>query len=337
MAEISIFEDEAFAVAALLTVINADHVVPGQISASGLFEERGVASTVIQIEKDGTTLQLVSAKPRGAPGMAVIADKRQLIPFNAVHLPEVFQILADEIQGIRAVGSMTELQQVQSVVAARIEKARRQLDLTHEWQRIGALKGLIIDADGETELLDIYQRFGLERPDPIPMELDNDATDVSVKCIDVLDQQEDALGNITSTGATAYCGRTFWADFIAHPNVRETYLASEAAAALRGDRRKGFEYGGIFWERYRGKHSGVPFVADDRAYVVPEGVPELFISAFAPADYMETVNTEGLPYYSKLERMKFDKGVEGEAQSNPLHLCTRPLSVIELMAGSAAP
>ncbi|MFK1435856.1 major capsid protein [Pseudomonas aeruginosa] len=58
--------------------------------------------------------------------------------------------------------------------------------------------------------------------------------------------------------------------------------------------------------------------------------PDLFISAFAQADYMEVVNTEGLPYYAKLEHLPFDKGVAGEAQSNPLHLCTRPLAVREL-------
>lgn len=330
MADISIFEDEAFTVQALLAVVNEDHVVPGQIAAANLFEERGTNSAVVQIEKDGTTLHLVEARPRGAPGMAVIADKRSLIPFNTVHLPQVFQILADEIQSIRAVGSLTELQSVQAVVARRLEKARRQIDLTHEFQRIGAIKGLVVDADGQTELLDIYQRFGIERPAPLSMELDDDDTDVSVRCIEVLDRQEDALGAVTSTGAHAYCGKVFWEKFISHPKVRDTYKNWEAAATLRGDRRQPFEHGGIYWERYRGKHSGQPFVADDRAHVVPLGVPELFISTFAPADYMETVNTEGLPYYSKLERMRFDKGVEGEAQSNPLHLCTRPLSVIEL-------
>lgn len=330
MAEITIFQDEAFGVDALLAVINEDHVLPGQIAAAGLFEEQGVNGTVVQIEKDGTTLALVKAAPRGAPGQAVTGDKRSQIPFNTVHLPQVFQILADEIQGIRAVGSLTELMQVQAYVARRVEKARRQLSLTHEFQRIGAIQGLVVDADGETVLLDIFQRFDIARPEAFSLELDDDDTDVSVKCIEILDRQEDALGSVTSTGAHAYCGKTLWADFISHPKVRDTYKNWEAAAGLRGDRRQPFEFGGITWERYRGKLSGQPFVADDSAFVVPTGVPELFISAFAPADYMETVNTEGLPYYAKLEPMRFGKGVDGEAQSNPLHLCTRPLSVIEL-------
>ncbi len=330
MAEVTIFQDEAFGVDALLTVINEDHVLPGQIAAAGLFEEQGVPGTVVQIEKDGMTLALVKAAARGSVGQAVIGDKRSLIPFNTVHLPQTFQILADEIQGIRAVGSVTELMQVQAYVARRVEKARRQLDLTHEYQRMGAIKGKVIDADGQSVLLDIFQRFDIKRPKAFSMELDNDDTDVSVKCIEVLDRQEDALGNVTSTGAHAYCGKDFWAYLIKHPKVRDTYQGWEAAAGLQGDRRQPFEFGGITWSRYRGKIGGVPFVADGSAHVVPTGVPELFISAFAPADYTETVNTEGMPYYAKLERMKFDKGVEGEAQSNPLHLCTRPLSVIEL-------
>ena len=332
MAEISIFEDEAFSVPNLILVLNEDHPVPGQIAASGLFTEQGSASTTQQIEKDGMTLQLVEAKPRGAGGQAVIADKRRMVPFNNVHLPQTFQVLADEIQGIRAVGSRTELQGVQDVVTARLEKARRQLDTTHEWQRIGAIKGQVIDSDGETVLLDIFQSFGMERPEPISFELDNDDTDVSVRCVEVLDQQEDELYGLASTGARGWCGRNFWKKFIAHPKVRDTYLASEAASALRGDRRKAFDFGGITWERYRGKLPNMPFVDDDSAYVVAEGAEGLFISVFAPADYMETVNTLGLPYYGKLENMRMGKGVDGEVQSNPLHLCTRPRSVVHLTA-----
>lgn len=329
MAEITIFQDEAFGVDALLTVINEDHVLPGQIAAAGLFEEQGVASTVVQIEKDGMSLALVKAAPRGAPGQAVTGDKRSLIPFNTIHLPQTFQILADEIQGIRAVGSLTELMQVQAYVARRIEKARRQLALTHEFQRIGAIKGKVVDADGSS-LFDIFQRFGISRPQAFSLELDNPDTDVSAKCAEILDAQDDALGSVTSTGARAYCGKTLWAKLVGHKSVREAYLNWQAAAQLMGDRRQPFEFGGITWERYKGKIGKDPFVADDRAHVVPLGVPDLFISAFAPADYAETVNTEGLPYYAKLERMKFDKGVEGEAQSNPLHLVTRPASVREL-------
>ena len=51
-----------------------------------------------------------------------------------------------------------------------------------------------------------------------------------------------------------------------------------------------------------------------------------------PANYMETVNTIGLPYYAKQEPMDFDKGIEVETQSNPIHLCTRPAAICKLTA-----
>lgn len=327
MADINIFEDEAFSVPNLVATINEEQRVPGRIAELGLFDEEGSMTTTVEIEKDGDTLHLVPAADRGAPGLVVTGSKRILIPFSTIHLPQTFTIMADSIQGIRAYGSRTELQAVQDVVNARLMKARRGLDATHEFQRIGSIKGIIVDADGVTPLLNLYERFGIVQQ-TLPMEFGT--ADTSVKAGEALDMQEDALGNTTVNGARSFCGKNFWADLISDPSVRETYLGSEAASALRGDRRQEFNFGGITWERYRGHVNGQRFVGDDEAFLVPEGVPELFKSVFAPANYMETVNTLGVPYYGKLEQLPFNKGVAGEAQSNPLHMNTKPGSIIKL-------
>lgn len=329
MADIAIFEDDAFGVAALTAAINEQEFVPGRLASLGLFEEEGVTTLTVQIEKDGDKLALVPAGERGTSGLVVGGSKRILLPFNTVHLPERFTIKADEIQGIRAFGTQTELQAVQDVVNKRLDKARRQLDATHEFHRMGALNGKVLDADGQTVLLDIYDRFGVQRQ-TMPMGLNVPDTNVQVQCVEALDMQEDALGNVTTSSSRAFCGKTFWKKLIAHPSVVDTYKGSQQAAALRGDAREAFEFGGITWERYRGKVAGIAFIPDDEARLVPEGVPEMFLSAYAPADYMETVNTQGLPYYSKLEPLPFGKGIAGEAQSNPLHICTRPRAVIRL-------
>jgi hypothetical protein len=329
MADIAIFEDDAFSVPALTAAINEQEYLPGRISGLGLFREEGITTLTVQIEKDGDTLALVPAGERGTSGLVVGGSKRKLIPFNTVHLPQRFTIKADEIQGIRAFGQRTELQSVQDVVNKRLAKARRQLDATHEFQRMGALNGQVLDADGSTILLDIYKSFGVTRQ-TLPMGLNDPETELRVRAGEALDMQEDALGSVTSSGSRAFCGKNFWNKLIVHPSVKETYLNTLQAASLRGDARESFEFGGIVWERYRGKVAGVSFVHDDKALLIPEGVPDLYISTFAPADYMETVNTEGLPYYSKIEPMDFNKGMAGEAQSNPLHLCTRPRAQILL-------
>ncbi|MCD5977220.1 major capsid protein [Pseudomonas quasicaspiana] len=329
MADIEIFNDDAFSVSSLTAAINDQEYLPGRISSLGLFQEEGITTLTVQIEKDGDTLALVPAGERGTSGLVVAGTKRNLIPFNTVHLPQRFAIKADEIQGIRAFGSRSELQAVQDVVNKRLAKARRQLDATHEYQRMGALNGQILDADGKTVLLDLYKTFGVSRK-KMSMELNNPDTELRVKCGEALDLQEEALGSVTSSGSRALCGKNFWNKLLVHKSVKDTYLNTQQAAALRGDARESFEFGGIVWERYRGKIAGVTFVHDDKALLIPEGVPDLYISVYAPADYMETVNTEGVPYYSKIEPMPFNKGMAGEAQSNPLHLCTRPLAQILL-------
>ncbi len=329
MADIGIFNDDVFSVSSLTAAINEQEYLPGRISSLGLFQEEGITTLTVQIEKDGDTLALVPAGERGTSGLVVGASKRQMIPFNTVHLPQRFTIKADEIQGIRAFGTATELQAVQGVVNTRLSKAKRQLDATHEFQRMGALNGLVLDADGSTVLLNIYQAFGVEQQ-VLSMGLNDSATKIRVKCGEALDMQDDELGSVTSSGARAFCGKNFWNKLITHKSVEETYLNTIQAAELRGDARDSFELGGITWERYRGRIAGVTFIHDDQARLIPEGVPELYISCFAPADYMETANTQGLPYYSKLEPLPFNKGMAGEAQSNPLHLCTRPRAQILL-------
>ena len=86
---------------------------------------------------------------------------------------------------------------------------------------------------------------------------------------------------------------------------------------------------------------GYRFVEPEMSYFFPVGVPELFIEAYAPADYMETVNTTALRRYAKQEVMKFNKGVEIETQQNVLPLCTIPnvlrrARLVQAVTGAAA-
>lgn len=73
MAEIAIFDDEAFTVTALTAALNDQPYLPGRISALGLFREEGITTLTVQIEKDGDTLALVPAGERGGSGLVVAA------------------------------------------------------------------------------------------------------------------------------------------------------------------------------------------------------------------------------------------------------------------------
>lgn len=329
MADITIFEDEAFTVTTLTAAINEQPYVPGRIGELGLFSEEGINTLTAQIEYDGEKIGLVAAAPRGSVASATELGRRRLLPINTVHLPQRSTMYADEIQGIRAFGSQSELEVSQSRVNKYLAKHRTQLDATHEFHRIGAISGKILDSDGTTVLLDVYQTFGITQ-EVFSMALDVAATDVRMKSDDVLDLIEDALGATPLRGARALCGKDFWKKLISHKSVKDTYLNTAQAAELRGKVPDSFELGGITYERYRGSIKGTPYIPDDEARAFPEGVNDFFITRFSPADYMETVNTDGLPYYSKVEPLRFGKGLEIESQSNPLHIPTRPKAIIRL-------
>jgi len=329
MPALNIFENDAFSLASLTAAINDTPHVPGMIGRSGLFAEEGVTTTSVNIEKDGATLSLVPSAQRGAPATAVGGDKRKMVPFSTIHLPQRATILADEVQNLRPFGSESEVETVQSIVNKRLAKMRRNLDATIEYQRIGAIKGQILDSDGSTVLTDIYTAFGLSQ-DTVAMALGTSTTNVRGKILTAVRKSEDALGNSLAMGYVAYCGDTFFDALIDHDKVRNAYEQWMAGEMLRNDPRAGFIYGGVRWVNYRGKVGATKFVADAEAYLVPEGVPDLFITSYAPGDYMETANTIGLPYYAMQDLLPMGKGVTLEAQSNPISICTKPTSVIKL-------
>jgi len=327
-----IFESDIFSLSSLTAAINEVQYVPSQIGAMGLFEAEGISTTNVVIEKDGDTLGLVESKPRGAPGTVVGGGKRTGISFQTAHLPTTATVLADEVQNVRAFGTEGQEQAVQTVVNRRLAKMAQRLDMTHEYHKLGAIMGKVLDSDGTTVIYDLFQSFGMTQK-TVEMKLDTSTTDVQGVTLDIHEGIEDALGGLSYTGVTVVCGKTFWRKFITHKAVKDAYSRWEAGARLRADPREAFLFGGIYWERYRG--GGKVKVADNEAYAVPSGVMDLFISRFAPGDYMDTVNTLGLPFYSSSKLLDHNKGVELEAQSNPAHLCTRPKAIIKLYENTA--
>lgn len=335
MPALDIFNNDAFSVQSLTKAINLTPYQPMLIGSMGLFSEEGITTTTLSIEKRGTTLSLVPTAARGAPGRPESNDKSTLVPISTVHLPQRGAVVADEVQNVRAFGSETELETVQNLVNNKLAKMRRNLDVTIEWQRIGAIKGQVLDSDGTTVLLDLNTAFGTSQQTK-DLVLDNDATKVKQKIVEATRLVETALGGVMHGGMIALCGTAFFDALVGHPAVEKAYDRYLESQFLRTTQRNqegtgpGFPFVGVQWQEYKGAVSNQTFVGANDAYLIPMGVPDLFVTHFAPADYMETVNTVGLPYYAKQEMMRMNKGVELEAQSNPISICTRPNVVVKL-------
>lgn len=327
MPGMDIFNDDAFSVQSLTAAINKRGYRPGQISVSGLFSEDGVTTTIISIEEKDGSLALVEPTQRGGPGETIAGGKRNLIPFQVPHYERNDAVYADEVQNVRAFGSESDVEMIEDRVNGKMERHGQDLTMTLEHQRVGAIKGIVATKSGAI-ITNLYTAFGIAVPAAIPLELDVDATKVGGLVYDVKSGIEDSL-DAPYTGMRSYTGQAFHKALWEHPRVRETFLNTGAAGTLRQDIPDVFEFGGITWERYKTgvkatADLGAAYIAADEARVVVEGVPDLFITRFAPADYMETVNTKGLPLYAKQFPMPNDKGRSLEIQMNAISLCTRP-------------
>ena len=333
MAAIDIFNDAAFSTFELSDKVSKMPYVPGRIGEMGIFSMDGIRTTDLAVEEHNGVLSLIPYSERNGPDNIVASAKRRILKFSCGHFPLRRVIRPDEIQNIRAFGEEDELESAESVVADKMAEMVPYHDATLEYQMLGALKGYLVDADGSTVIEDLYARFNITQK-TTAFALGTDTTKVRQKCMATLRLIEDGLGGATYTGVRAICGAGFFDKLISHPDVQEAYERwqenGQQGAFLRSDPRyKGFEFGGIHWEEYRGKVNSISFMADQECQIFPVGVPDMYVVRFAPANMMEFANTKGLPRYASMERLPHGRGMDVLTESDPISLNKRPEAVVK--------
>ncbi len=323
---LDIFGNDAFSMTSLTATINDAPYKPGRIGDMGLFIDAGVNSTTVSVESKNGTLRLLPTKERGAPATQAKGSKRALRDFRLTHIPHDGTILADEVQNVRAFGSTSALEGVRAVVNQRLTDIRANHEVTLEHLRLGAIKGLILDADGSV-IYNLFDEFKVQQQTH-DFAFSDDDLDVRDNCVKMRRKVDEALGVTMRSHLHGFCGAEFYDALIGHSSVKDSYQRYQAGAMLRNDFKEGFPYCNTIWEEYMGQVEGVPFIAPDEAYVFPMG-SNIFRTWFGPADFVETVNEIGLPLYAKQRPLDFDKGVQLHTQSNPLPLCLKPRAVIK--------
>lgn len=314
-----------FTLKALVSAINNLPYKPQRIGGLGWFQEKRIATLDAAIEERDGVLSLLGVKPRGGINNPMGEEARRVRTFRVPHIPASDAVLADEVQNVRAFGSDNQAEAITTRRDEKLANMRNSIDYTIEAHRVKAVKGTFVDANGSD--ISLFTEFGVtQQTKAIGLHATN-SSQIRAKMFDVHKMILAALGGVGYSGARVLCGDDFWAALIADKDTLATYLNQAQAAELRGNPTDSFSAFGATWEWYRGT-SDANLGVD--AYAVPEGVAGLFQTHFAPADYVETVNTLGLPYYAKAAPIKFDKGWELEAQSNPLNICTRPRAIIKL-------
>ncbi|MEP2386893.1 major capsid protein [Hyphomonas sp.] len=329
MASMDIFNNSAFSMTSLTGAVEKTDYKPQLLGELGIFEDMPVRTRTVFVDEREGSLTLIPSSPTGAPPEELTKDNRTARPLVTTRLAKSFTLYAEELQGIRAFGSETELMQVQAEYLRRMARVTDDMELTHEYHRLGALQGKLLDADGTTVIYDYFAEFGISEPAAINFALTTDTTDVRGKCNaltrDMARTSKGAIGPQTQIHALA--GDTFFDNLIKHPEVVKSYLNWAAAAELRENSAfQSFRYGGITWHNYRGTDdNSTVAIAANEAKFFPVGARGVFKKAMAPAEFGPFINTPGRNVYSinvvDRDRQAWTKG---EQYSYPLYFCQRP-------------
>jgi len=319
------FNTDVFELETLTAAVQDIEYIPQRITELGYFSNEGIDTTDVRLDFGADSIELVPAAARGSEPKQREISKYKSRNFSTIHLPQRSSVQASELQNVRAFGTQSETEAVSAKLAKKVKKHHDDIMYTQEHLRMGALKGIVYDADGTSVLLNLFTEMSVSQTTAdILVATTTPRTDV----VAIKRQIKTALGGVGFKGVRFLCSPTFFDAFIENAEVKEQYSRYMDSGMNRDDVRAGFSYGGAIFEEYEG--TSLVKIEDNTAYAVPEGVSGLFQSYYAPADYNETVNTMGLPMYSKGWEKEGGKGWIVETQSNPLHICTRPTAIVKV-------
>jgi hypothetical protein len=344
---LDIFNDDAFSLVALTETMNLLPYVPKRVGQMGLFETKNPRAHVIFLERRGDIISLIESKPRGSGETTKKATRqRDLRPFMIPHLPLDDAVKADDVSGIREFGTEDQLEIASAAVNDKLQGLRNDHEATHEYHRVGAIKGVILDADAAaSELLDLFDAFDITQ-ETFSFALTEDENAIKRTCVDIISYMEDRLQATTYDHIHALVGNEFFQDLVNAPGVSEAYAAQLASnpgprwlleqqgTGTAGRGTSQVTFGDITFENYRGKIGDRAFIEPTHAHFFPVGVPGLFQQHFGPANTMSDVNTAGKDIYVMQEPMKWDEGIELHSESNPLMICKRPSLLVKGFAGA---
>lgn len=313
----------------------------GYLEELGYAPGEGVASTVVEIAREGSTIRVLPNVERGGPSSTKGAPTEDAIFIRIPSFPQVHTITPKDVQDwVKKANREINPKTMEESLAERLESMRFDHDLTLEYQRVGAMKGVLLDGNGN-ELIDLFDAFGVTQK-VVDFALDNDATVVTEKVDEVISYiRANLLGEIM-TGVEIFVDKAFFNALVSHPNVEKFYLGYVNAMMLANPNYKPkygrvFEFHGVTFREYDAQvtlynKTTVPMIANGDGHAIPVGTRDAFQTYFGPPNDIRFVNAEGLEIYMSQEMMKHGAGIELKSESCPLPVFRRPALCVRVTA-----
>ena len=308
------------------------------LNDSGLFSEEFLSTNTVTFEEQASTLGLIGDQYRGAKPQANKDDNRKIRSYPIAHFPIVDAVKPEDIQGKRAYGSNDMAENEAAVIARKMERIRRNMDITMEVGRFSTLTTGNLYAPNGTISGNLFTDFGITQTS-VDFVLGTATTDIIGKVESVIASMQDNAntGDVIS-GVIAYCSPEFFAKLISHAKIVDAYryftategqlIQRNRAGGTNGLYRE-FTYGGILFKEIRTVLAGQRLIPVGEVVFVPVGTSETFVSYFAPANRMDFVNTRAERGYMWTYRDPKGQGIDIDGEFNVTHIVRRPALVVK--------
>jgi major capsid protein E len=328
----------------------------GLLQALNLFPAQGSISTIIEINIEDGTIRVLPAKERGASSTPGDRGNRKSIFIEVPHFPAEDLITPRDLQNmINIVANSRTPRTLADEMAKRLFTIRGKHSITREWVRMGALKGLITDGNGDT-LIDLYAAFGITKK-TVDFVLGTAGTDIIAKCTEVRNSIASNLKGEVMNAVEVIVSTSFFNELIQHAKVEKFWVNWSGAQALAQpayapgtgpiDRNgqptalgRSFVFQNILFREYNGQapigkaRTATPFVADGYGVAYPAGTMNTFETWDAPPNDIRFVNQPGQEVSISPKILDHGEGVELKSQSNPLAICKRPEVLVEVLTSN---
>lgn len=339
----------------ILVVMPRNVGLTGQL---GLFTETFSTQKKIEIARIEYKNNLVKDKNWDDKGNTVVdRPVRGYIQLKIPHFPVVDAIKPSDIDGIAKFSGILEAAGLEQVMDVRLEKMaviRNAHDLTLEAARMQLItKGTVYAPGGTLQTsygptVDFYEEMGVTRVTKVfPL---SGAADPRVMAAEIVRDMRMALRN--SQGGLrkilVLCGSDFFTTLMTNPFVTDAvkyFQQQQSINILTGtaDQAQGFDanfgtitlWGLVFIDAGTAGydlHDGTwtPFVLPEEAYVVPQGVRDMFRTYYAPANTFASINTKSKGSYYAEFASEEDDLIKIKTEQNFLNACLYPQAIFHL-------
>lgn len=317
---LDIVNQDPFTQISMTEGINKIDNVPNHLGRLGIFTLSPIRSAVLAFDVKGATIRLVPTSKRGEPIDST--DKRNKAKFkyfSTDRLAVKDRIVAGDLQFLRDVGTADQPKQLAAEIAERqsglngVGGLMGDIDATREYQRLSALRGILIDTEG-AELYNYFTEMGVDEPSTITLDV---STLINGKLRSTVHDQVVRYMKKNAKGARysqiiALCGPGAIDKLQEAPEYRKAFEGQEEAKELRSGMGKPVDFAGVLWVEYEGTDDDTTVaLGDDEVLFIPAGADNtVFRQICSPGEKFAHIGQKGQEFYSWIKWDRSDDDPE---------------------------